>query len=83
MTKRFDRLNNQKLLTQTLCGLARFDYNLPGSYSYEQAFQIMWQMQLPYTDMEELFRRKVFNIIAKNQDDHNKNISFLMNPEGK
>ena len=83
MTKRFDRLNNQKLHTQTLCGLAHFDYNMPGAYSYEQAFQIMRQMQLPYTDMEELFRRMVFNIMARNQDDHTKNISFLMNPEGK
>ncbi len=83
MTKRFDRLNNQKLHTQTLCGLAHFDYNIPGAYSYEQAFQIMRQMQLPYTDMEELFRRMVFNIMARNQDDHTKNISFLMNPEGK
>ena len=83
MTKRFDRLNNQKLHTQTLCGLAHFDYNMPGAYSYEQAFQIMRQMQLPYTDMEELFRRMVFNIMARNQDDHTKNISFLMNPGGK
>jgi serine/threonine-protein kinase HipA len=83
MTKRFDRLNSQKLHTQTLCGLAHFDYNMPGAYSYEQAFQIMRQMQLPYTDMEELFRRMVFNIMARNQDDHTKNISFLMNPEGK
>jgi len=83
MTKRFDRLNNQKLHTQTLCGIAHFDYNMPGAYSYEQAFQIMRQMQLPYTDMEELFRRMVFNIMARNQDDHTKNISFLMNPEGK
>ena len=83
MTKRFDRLNNQKLHTQTLCVIAHFDYNMPGAYSYEQAFQIMRQMQLPYTDMEELFRRMVFNIMARNQDDHTKNISFLMNPEGK
>jgi serine/threonine-protein kinase HipA len=83
MTKRFDRQNNQKLHMQTLCGLAHFDYNLPGSYSYEQALMVMRQMQLPYPDMEELFRRMVFNVMARNQDDHTKNISFLMNSDGK
>ena len=83
MTKRFDRVNNQKMHMQTLCGLAHFDYNMPGSYSYEQALMVMRQMQLPYPDMEELFRRMVFNVMARNQDDHTKNISFLMNSEGK
>lgn len=83
MTKRFDRQNNQKLHMQTLCGLAHFDYNLPGSYSYEQALMVMRQMQLPYPDMEELYRRMLFNVMARNQDDHTKNISFLMNSEGK
>ena len=83
MTKRFDRVNNQKMHMQTLCGLAHFDYNMPGSYSYEQALMVMRQMQLPYPDMEELFRRMIFNVMARNQDDHTKNISFLMNSEGK
>jgi len=83
MTKRFDRVNNQKIHMQTLCGLAHFDYNMPGSYSYEQALMVMRQMQLPYPDMEELFRRMLFNVMARNQDDHTKNISFLMNSDGK
>lgn len=83
MTKRFDRQNNQKLHMQTLCGLAHYDYNMPAAYSYEQALMVMRQMQLPYSDMEELFRRMVFNVMARNQDDHTKNISFLMNSEGK
>ena len=83
MTKRFDRVNNQKMHMQTLCGLAHFDYNMPGSYSYEQALMVMRQMQLPYPDMEELFRRMIFNVMARNQDDHTKNISFLMNSDGK
>ncbi|RXR35318.1 type II toxin-antitoxin system HipA family toxin [Flavobacterium piscinae] len=83
MTKRFDRQNNQKMHMQTLCGLAHFDYNLPGSYSYEQALMVMRQMQLPYPDMEELYRRMIFNVMARNQDDHTKNISFLMNSDGK
>lgn len=83
MTKRFDRQNNKKIHMQTLCGLAHFDYNMPGSYSYEQAFMVMRQMLLPYPDMEELYRRMIFNVMARNQDDHTKNISFLMNSDGK
>ena len=83
MTKRFDRQNNQKIHMQTLCGIAHFDYNQPRAYSYEQAFQVMRQMKLPYSDMEELYRRMVFNVMSRNQDDHTKNISFLMFPDGK
>lgn len=80
MTKRFDRQNNQKIHMQTLCGMAHFDYNQPRAYSYEQAFQVMRQIRLPYSDMEELYRRMVFNVMSRNQDDHTKNISFLMFP---
>jgi serine/threonine-protein kinase HipA len=83
MTKRFDRHNNQKIHMQTLCGLAHFDYNQPRAYSYEQAFQVMREMKLSYADREELYRRMVFNVISRNQDDHTKNISFLMFPDGK
>ena len=83
LTKRFDRQNNRKIHMQTLCGLAHFDYNQPRTYSYEQAFQVLRQMKLPYSDMEELYRRMVFNVMSRNQDDHTKNISFLMFPDGK
>ncbi len=83
MTKRFDRQKNEKIHMQTLCGIAHFDYNQPRAYSYEQAFQIMRLMKLPYVDFEELYRRMVFNVMSKNQDDHTKNISFLMFPDGK
>jgi len=83
MTKRFDRIvNNQKLHMQTLCGLCHFDYNSPGAYAYEQAFQTMRQLRLPYTDAEQLYTRMVFNVISRNMDDHTKNIAFLMNQEG-
>lgn len=82
MTKRFDREGINKLHMQTLCAIAHFDYNDPTAYSYEQAFQTMRQLKLSYTEMEELFRRMVFNVIARNQDDHTKNISFLMNEKG-
>lgn len=84
LTRRFDRLqHNKKLHMQTLCGLCHFDYNNPNAYSYEQAFQAMRSLRLPYTDAEQLFRRMVFNVIASNNDDHTKNISFLMDETGQ
>jgi serine/threonine-protein kinase HipA len=84
MTRRFDRLeHNKKLHLQTLCGLCHFDYNNPNAYSYEQAFQAMRSLRLPYSDAEQLFRRMIFNVIGSNNDDHTKNISFLMNETGQ
>lgn len=83
MTKRFDRRNgNEKIHMQTLCGIAHFDYKMSRAYSYEQAFQVMRQLRLPYMQAEQMFRRMVFNVIARNQDDHTKNISFLMDKDG-
>ncbi|SHI46282.1 type II toxin-antitoxin system HipA family toxin [Aquimarina spongiae] len=83
MTRRFDRVgNDQKMHMQTLCSLAHFDYKSPGAYSYENAFEIMRQLRLPHTDAIQLYKRMLFNVIARNQDDHTKNISFLMDQEG-
>jgi serine/threonine-protein kinase HipA len=83
MTRRFDRINkNEKLHTQTLCGLAHYDYKMLHAYSYEQVFQVMRLLHLSYIQAEQMFRRMVFNVIARNQDDHTKNISFLMNKSG-
>ena len=83
ITKRFDRISgNEKIHLQTLCAIAHFDYNDPNAYSYEQAFQVMRQIRLPFPDAEELYRRMVFNVIARNLDDHTKNISFLMDNNG-
>jgi serine/threonine-protein kinase HipA len=84
MTKRFDRLlAGEKLHMQSLCALAHFDYNQAGAYSYEQALLTIRQLQLPMDALEEQFRRMVFNIVGRNQDDHAKNIAFLMNKEGQ
>ncbi|MBQ8722274.1 MAG: type II toxin-antitoxin system HipA family toxin [Paludibacteraceae bacterium] len=83
MTKRFDRHKNDKIHMQTLCGIAHYDYKMLRAYSYEQAFQIMRRLRLPYNQAEEMYRRMVFNVVARNQDDHTKNISFLMNRTGK
>lgn len=82
MTKRFDRVNGKKLHMQTLCGIAHYDYRIHRAYSYEQAFDVMRALRLPYTQAKEMFRRMVFNVIVRNQDDHTKNISFLMNENG-
>ncbi len=83
MTRRFDRLaGGQKLHMQSLCALAHFDFNQAGAYSYEQALLLIRQLKLPMATVEEQFRRMVFNLVARNQDDHVKNIAFLMNPQG-
>lgn len=83
MTKRFDRLDDgQKIHMQSLGALAHFDYNQPDAYSYEQAFQVMDRLDLGQKSREQLFRRMAFNIVARNQDDHVKNISFLMDRKG-
>ncbi len=83
MTKRFDRdEQGGKRHMQSLCGLAHFDFNQAGAYSYEQAFLAMRNLGLAHQDTEQLFRRMVFNVIARNQDDHVKNIAFLMDRAG-
>jgi serine/threonine-protein kinase HipA len=84
MTRRFDRLaGGEKLHMQSLCALAHFDFNQAGAYGYEQALLAIRQLELPIAAVEEQFRRMVFNIVARNQDDHVKNIAFLMNKQGE
>ena len=84
MTRRFDRLaGGEKLHMQSLCALAHFDFNQAGAYAYEQALLTVRQLKLPMAAVEEQFRRMVFNIVARNQDDHVKNIAFLMNKQGE
>jgi len=84
MTRRFDRtINGSKLHMQTLAAIAHFDFNQAGAYSYEQAFHVLKQLQLPMESIEEQFRRMAFNLVARNQDDHVKNIAFLMDQSGQ
>lgn len=84
MTRRFDRLaDGGKLHMQSLGALAHYDYNQPGAYSYEQALQVIRELGLPMAAVEEQFRRMLFNVVARNQDDHVKNIAFLMDPQGQ
>jgi len=84
MTRRFDRLaGGEKLHMQSLCALAHYDFNMAGAYGYEQALLVMRQLGLPMDAIEEQFRRMIFNIVARNQDDHVKNIAFLMDKSGE
>ena len=84
MTKRFDRIgeNGDKLHMQSLGAIAHFDYNSPGSYSYEQAAKAMRKLKTGKEDFSQLYRRMVFNAFALNCDDHVKNMSFLMDRRG-
>ena len=83
MVRRFDRLENgAKVHMQSLAALAHYDFNLAGAHSYEQAFLVMRQLGVGADALEQQFRRMAFNIIARNQDDHVKNIAFLMNRAG-
>lgn len=83
MTRRFDRTDDgDKLHAQTLGGLAHLDYNQADVHRYEQVFLVMHQLGLPAAQREQQFRRMVFNVVARNQDDHVKNIGFLMDRSG-
>jgi serine/threonine-protein kinase HipA len=84
MTRRFDRTaDGDKLHMQSLAALAHLDYRLPGASSYEQAFQVIRRLGLGRDAVEQQFRRMAFNVVARNQDDHVKNIAFLMDRGGR
>ncbi|MDD2475965.1 MAG: type II toxin-antitoxin system HipA family toxin [Dysgonamonadaceae bacterium] len=84
MTKRFDREGSYtKHHVQTFCAMKHFDYNRINSYSYEQLFQTMRELKLTYPQAEQMFRRMVFNVIARNCDDHTKNFSFILKNGGR
>ena len=83
MTKRFDREHGTgKLHVQSFCAIAHYDFNDVVDYSYEQLFETMRMMLLPYSDAEQLYRRMVFNVMARNCDDHTKNFAFIMDKSG-
>jgi len=73
----------EKLHMQTLGAIANIDYNVPRGISYEQATHIMDQLGIKLSEYRQFFRRMVFNVMARNLDDHVKNISFLMNKKGE
>jgi serine/threonine-protein kinase HipA len=84
MTRRFDRLaDGSKLHMQSLGAIEHLDFNLAGAHSYEQALFAIRRLGLPMSQSEEQFRRMAFNVVARNQDDHVKNIAFLMDATGE
>ncbi|MBX3007683.1 MAG: type II toxin-antitoxin system HipA family toxin [Melioribacteraceae bacterium] len=84
MTRRFDREHGKgKLHVQSFCAMAHYDFNDITSYSYEQIFETMRSLLMPYDQAEQLYRRMVFNVIARNCDDHTKNFAFIMDKTGQ
>lgn len=83
MTKRFDRTDTgDKLHMQSLSAMMHYDFNMAGAYTYEQALQTIRRLELSVDDIEQQVRRAFLNILARNQDDHVKNIAFLMDRKG-
>jgi len=78
MTKRFDRSGNKKIHYTSLCAMDHADYKKPGAYSYEQLLSVARQLKLPRKDAIEIYRRMVFNVVARNHDDHAKNTGFVL-----
>lgn len=78
ITQRFDRQGNQKIHVQTLTAMAHVDYKQPGSFSYAELFAVARKLRLPASDAQQLFKRMLFNIVARNHDDHAKNIAFML-----
>ena len=83
MTKRFDRENGKKLHMQSLGALTHISFQEPGACSYELAAKYMKELGITYKEIEQFYRRMVFNCLTVNQDDHVKNISFIMDRAGK
>ena len=81
ITRRYDRTGNQKHHYTSLCAMDHADFKTPGAYSYEQLLVIARKLRLPRADAIEIFRRMVFNIVARNHDDHTKNFGFLLHDE--
>jgi serine/threonine-protein kinase HipA len=83
MARRFDRNGIKKIHMHSLGGMEHADYNAPGTYSYEQFMRVVLDLRLGYPALEDAFRRVCFNVMAVNQDDHVKNICFLMDDTGQ
>ncbi|HVM62519.1 MAG TPA: type II toxin-antitoxin system HipA family toxin [Verrucomicrobiae bacterium] len=84
MTRRFDRdVQRGKIHMQSLCALGHYDFNAAGEYGYEQVFSVIQRLNLGHQTVREMYRRMVFNVVARNQDDHTRNIAFLMDQHGE
>ncbi|KAF1003846.1 MAG: hypothetical protein GAK36_00172 [Pseudomonas sp.] len=83
MTKRFDRTaDGEKIHVVTLCAMDHADFRKPGQYSYVEAFAVLRALGISRDGAQEFYRRMVFNVVARNQDDHTKNAAFMMDTDG-
>jgi serine/threonine-protein kinase HipA len=82
LIKRFDRTNDEKIHMHSLASMVHVDFNIPLHYSYDEALRVVWFITKDKRDVVEFYKRIVFNVIARNQDDHAKNTSFLMDKNG-
>jgi serine/threonine-protein kinase HipA len=80
-TLRYDRQNGEKQHVLTASGLTGWDFKKPDNASYENVFKLALDLKVPHKDIQELFRRMVFNLVFANIDDHLKNHSFIYNKE--
>ena len=83
MIKRFDRVKGERLHLHSLAGLTHSNINIPGHYSYDNLLRVTRRLTGAQNEVEEMFKRMVFNIVARNQDDHAKNFSYLMDKKGR
>ena len=83
ITRRFDRIGNKKRHVQTLNGIAHVSYKKVGSFSYAELFSIARQLKLSPDDAMQIFKRMVFNVVARNHDDHSKNIGFMLDDKNQ
>jgi len=82
MTRRFDRVDGVKVHMHSLCGLRHLDFNVPGVADYDDYLRTVLELDLGYPSLRQAYRRMVFNVVARNQDDHTKNLGFLMGADG-
>jgi serine/threonine-protein kinase HipA len=83
LIRRFDLVEDRRLHQHTFGGLIHVDYNEPGASSYEEYLRTLFRLAMAYDALEQAYRRMIFNVLAVNQDDHVKNLSFHMRPTGE
>jgi serine/threonine-protein kinase HipA len=82
-TRRFDRLSgNRRRHSATACGLLHADYMAP-TLDYEVLMKVAWKLTQSAAQVEEQFKRAVFNLFAINRDDHAKNHGYVMSDDGR
>lgn len=83
LTKRFDRgPGGARVHAVTLAALLDVDWSVP-NMDYDGVMRAVRFFARSEADVGQMFRRMVFNVIARNRDDHTKQHSFLMDASGQ